>query len=488
MLAFCISCESPSAVHAQFYEVPISNNAYMANALNTSNPTSSILFTDTDGSQWICFADNGLTLEIAHYVLGTGTTVTNPGLAVWSTNDQHNACTIAVDLNGSIWVCYDQHVSPMNCYKSNAARNPAAFTKISPLVNSTNENSVTFPLLFTNPTTHALYLIYLQGTGFGSERGFFYCYNAGTTTWSGCPGTSTNGQMFSNSFPSTWISGLPQWDKTTGRLWFNWQWQDGTAPNWNCGDATSWPCAEWLVGWTGNGFVDIHGTTVTLPMTPTNPNPVVSIHSGIAPSFSILDSFSIDANEVAWMPFIDVDGSGFLQVYVTSANLSTGTAGSIVQLTSNASVFNPPAYAGWLGPSQGAGGNCNNAPYSCGENVQSVTAISSGTCTYVSYADIFNWYAGQAAFKSCNNFSSSTFLYLTRKFNPNIIIYPDQVHNFNDGTIAFMFMDSNDGQFRFSSAFVGGAPGVSQLTMIVIPTNTPNITNAVFSGSWSMTN
>lgn len=452
-------------------------NAYWANSLNTSNPTSSMLFTDSDDSQWGCFANTSPIVPYVFHVVGSTITITNTGLSAWSTNDQHNPCTLAIDLNGFIWMCYDQHVTALNCYKSNSARNASAFTKVSPLVNSTNEASVTFPVLFTNPATHALYLIYLQGGGFQTERGFFYCYNAGTTTWAGCAGTSTNGQMFSNSFPTTWFSGLPQWDKTTGTLWFNWQWQDATTPFWNCGDATQWPCGEWLAGWTGSGFVDIHGSTVTLPMTPTNPNPVYSVRSGIAPSFSILDSFSIDANENAFMPYIDVDSNGFLQVYVVSANLHTGTAGSAVQLTSNNSVFTPPVGAGWLGPTIGSG--CATAPYSCGENVQSVTAVSSGTCTWITYPDIFNWGAGQAAYKSCNNFASSTFMYLSSRFNPNIIIFPDQVRNYTTGAISFLFQQSNDTQFRFST-FIASQPNLYEI--IWSPSGT-TINNARLGGA-----
>lgn len=433
-------------------------NAYWQNALNTSNPTNGTLFTDSDDSQWGCFANTSPIVPYVFHIVGSSVTVTNTGLAVWSTNDEHNACTLAIDSTGFIWLCYDQHVTALNCYKSNAVRNPSAFTKVSPLVNSTNEANVSFPVLFTNPATHALYLYYLQGTGFQTERGFFYCYNAGTTTWTGCPGTSTNGQMFSNSFPSTFNDGLPQWDKTTGTLWFNWEWQDNTTPFYNCGDPTAYPCAAWLAGWTGSGFVDIHGNAITLPMTPTNPNPVFSYHSGIGPSV-FTGAFAIDANENAVLPYIDVDGSGFLQVYVVTANVHTGTVGSAVQLTSNNSAFNPPAPAGWLGVSTF---NCTSAPYSCGVYIQGPTAVSNGTCTWVTYPDVFNWGAGQAAYKSCNNFSSSTFMYLTTRFNPNEIVYFDQVRNYTSGAISFMFQQSNDTQFRFST-FISTQPNLYEI-------------------------
>ena len=434
-------------------------NAYWANGLNVAASSSGELFTDSDGSRWGCYANTSPIVPIVFHIVGSTVTSTNPGLTAWSTNDTHNACTLAIDSSGFIWMCYDQHVTALNCYKSNSARNASAFTKVSPLVNSTNEANVTFPVLFTNPSTHALYLIYLQGTGFQTERGFFYCYNAGTLTWSGCAGTSTNGQMFSNSFPSTWLQGLPQWDKTTGYAWFSWQWQDATTPFWNCGDATAYPCAEWTVGWTGSGFVDIHGNAIALPMTPTNPNPAVTIHSGIGPSFSILDSTSIDSNETLFMPFIDVDVNGFLQIYVTWANLHTGTTGGPIQLTSNNSVFNPPSGAGWLGPSN----NCANAPYSCGEYVGTVAAISSGACTWVTYPDWFNWGNGLAAYKSCDNFSSSTFVYLSSRFSPNENIFPDQVRNYTTGAISLLFEQTNNTQFNFST-FISSQPNLYEIT------------------------
>jgi BNR repeat-containing family member len=455
-------------------------NAYYQNALNTSNPTGSMLFTEQDGSQWGCFAANpGISLTIFH-IVGMAVTFTNPGLPVFSSNDQHNACTIALDANNFVWLCYDQHVTPLNCYKSATPRNVSVMSKVSPLVNSTNEAQVTFPLLFTNPVTHALYLIYLQGGGFQSEDAYFYCYNVDTTTWSGCLGTGVNGKMF-NPTPtvSTWISGLPQWDKTTGYLWFNWQWQSGTTPFWNCGDNTRWPCAEYLVGWTGNGFIDIQGNVVSLPMTQTSPSPVYIVRTGTAPSFSILDSFSIDTNGTAFMPYIDVDNNGFLQVYVVSSNLHTAATKTAVQLTNNTSVFTPPPSAGWLGTTHG----CANTPYSCGENVQSVTAVSSGTCTWITYPDIFNWGAGQAAYKSCDNFKTSTFMYLTTRFNPNIIIFPDQVRNYTTGTIAFLFQTSNDVQFRFST-FINTQPAMYEI--IWSPGGSSLSGNAGLSGSASL--
>lgn len=431
-------------------------NAFWTNSVNTTQPTASMLFTDTDDSQWGCFANTTPEIPIVFHIVGKYITYNNPGLATWSTTDQHNSCTIAIDVNGFIWMCYDQHVTPLNCYKSNSVRNASAFTSAGTLVNATNELYTTFPMLFTNPVTHALYLMYIQGSGFKSERGFFYCYNG--ATWSGCPGTATDGQMMSNSFPSTLLFSIPQWDKGTGNLWFAWCWQDNTTPYYNCGDPTQWPAAIWTVGWTGSGFIDIHGSTVTLPMTPTNPNPAVVIHSGTGPSTNFSGGYSIDANGELFAPFDDADSNNYLQEYVAMVNVRTGVSGGIVQLTANNSIFTPPVGAGWLGSTNG----CAGPPYGCGVYIQSATAFSAGTCTWVTYADIFNWGAGHAAYKSCDNFATSTFMYLTTRFNPNIVVYPDQVRNYNSGAMAFLFQQSNDVQYRFST-FISSQPNLYEI-------------------------
>jgi BNR repeat-containing family member len=426
-------------------EIPITPNggfdAFYTNSLNTSNPTSSMLFTDQDGSQWGCFTGSPGNVPVIYHIIGMTLTITNPGLAVWSTTDQHNSCALALDKNGFIWMCYDQHVTPMNCYKSAAARNASSMSKVSPLVNSTTEASVTFPVLFKNPVTNELYLTFQKGGGAGGQQ-YFYHYNAGSTTWEAAAGT-TGGQLanyLASSAGATFLSGLPQWDKTTGNLWFAYNVSEAAAPNWNCGGDPGSPCGWYLLGWNGASFIKWDGTAQSLPLTLSNTSPWYTISSGARPDFSVLDSVSIDNSGTIFLPYLDSDASNFLQVYVlVCAHQSPCTRR---QLTNNSVTFVPPAPAGWLGPTAGTNG---------GQNLQSITAVSSGACTYVTYADIFNWGAGQAAYKSCNGFSSSTFLYLTTRFNPNEIVFPDQTRNYTTGAIAFLFQQSNDVQFRFST-------------------------------------
>lgn len=383
------------------------------------------------------------------------------------------------------------HTNALNCYKSNTVNNASAFTKVTTFVNSTVEASITFPLLFTNPANGALYFTFEKGGGANGLQ-YFYCYNVNTTTWSGCSGTATNGQMFNNTTiggGTTFLSGLPQWDKTTGYLWFKWEWSQSVTPFWNCGDTAGGgvPCGPSLLGWTGSGFINLAGTAQTMPLQQTGSPPVVTVHANIGPSYHVLDSISIDSNENLYMPYIDVDGSGFLQVYVIVANLHTGTVGSAIQLTSNNSAFNPPASAGWLGINPNT---CTTAPYSCGSYTQAVTAIAVGSCAHVTYADIFNWGAGQADFYSCNAFSTNTFQYITTRFSPNQIIFPDAVKLYTQGTISYMFIADNDVQFAFSTVVGNGVVGsttpsvdLGKLVLVTVGDNPSTVTNATVTNA-----
>jgi hypothetical protein len=444
-----------------------SGTGYWKNALNTSNPTGSVLFTDTDNSQWLCFGeDNGASsalISIAHIVNGQVQIFHGLGLPLFSVAglpaDQHNACSIALDKNGYIHLTYDQHNSPLKYYKSTLPRFPMAWSALLSML-GTNETVVTFPLLFTNPVNGELYFTFQKGGG-ASDDQYFYHYNVGIATWEAAAGTGAAGALTNynalNSLP-VFLSGLPQWDKS-GNLWFNWQLGNDTTPFFGCGSGAAtphYPCGQYLVEWNGNSFVKFGGGAQSMPITLANLSPVYTVNTGNEPNFTILDSISIDSNGTLFLPYSDVDGSGFLQVYVVESS-----TGSFVnhQLTNNTFAFTPPVGAGWLGP---------GSPSLPGGHVQSITAFSSGTCTYVMYPDIFNWGNGEIAHKSCNNFSSFSSSYITTRFNPNQIIFPDQVRAYN-GTLSFLFQYSNDVQFRFATVFNSSSVDIGK-TWVITPT------------------
>ena len=435
-----------------------SGTGYWGNALNTSNPIASVLFSDTlDNSQWLCFGEDAgasaPAISIAHIISGKVQIFHGLGLPSFSVAslpaDQHNACSIALDKNGYIHLTYDQHNSALKYYKSTLPRFPLAWSGLLSML-GTNETVVTFPLLFTNPVNSELYFTFQKGGGSADDQ-YFYHYNAGTTNWEAAAGTGTAGALtgYGATLP-VFLSGLPQWDKTTGNLWFNYQLGNDTTPFFGCGSPTNYPCGQYLLGWNGTSFIKFGGGAQTVPTTLANFLPVYTVSSGNEPNFTILDSISIDTNGTFFLPYADVDGSGFLQVYVLESS-----TGSFVkhQLTSNSSTFAPPVGAGWLGP---------GSPLDPGGHIQSLTAFSKGTCTWVTYPDIFNWGNGQIAYKSCNNFASSTSSYILPRFNPNQIIFPDQVRAYN-GTVSFMFQNSNDTQFRFSTVFTSSSPDIGKI-------------------------
>lgn len=462
----------------------LSTNTYWKSSLNTSNPLGGALFTDTvDNSQWACFAeDNGASsVKLAIVHIANGKIVTymhDSSLPLFTVaggpanEDQHNGCSIALDKNGFIHVTYDQHTSPLKYFKSTFPRFPYAWSGPLTMVNATVENSITFPVLFSNPANGELYFTFEKGGGYNAAQ-YFYHYNAATPAWEASTGTAAGGQITSNTggtnaTVAAFNSGLPQWDKTigvnggAGNLWFNFQFSAADGPGTNCGGTLN-PCGEYLLGWNGSSFVKPGGAAQTVPVAYTA-TPAYTVNATADNNFTVFDSFSIDSNRTFFLPYLTADSNGFLQVYVVE-----NSTGSFIkhQLTSNSSVFNPPVGAGWLGP--GAPATCTGGVSVCpGLWVQSVTAISSGTCTWVTYSDIFNWANGHIAIKSCDNFHSSTSSYWTTRFNPNQIIFPDQVRNFNTGGISFLFQYSNDVDIRFSTMFSASSVDIGKIWLETI--------------------
>lgn len=476
ILLLSLSAQAQSVAETVVMPTGAIFSGYWANSLNTSNPTGSVVFTDkSDQSQWLCFAEDqnasSPKLSVAHVVNGA-VTVAHNVLTTWSTTDQHNACSIALDNNGFIHLTYDQHVSPLNYFKSVHPRDPWSWTGPLSML-GTNESSITFPLLFSNPANGEVYFTFQKGGGASADQ-YFYHYKLSTTTWEAAAGTGTGGAITAYN-PTTplpvFVDGLPQWDKS-GNLWFSYMLGDDTTPFFGCGSPTHYGCGEYVLGWNGTSFIKIGGAAQTVPITLANFSPVYTINSGNEPGITILDSVSIDANNNLWKPWADTDGSGRLQVFVLGANVATGVVGTPIQLTSNSSVFSPPMGAGWLGP---------GSPPEPGDYIQSITAFSSGTCTWVTYADIYNWGNGQIAFKSCNNFASSTSSYITARFNPNQIIFPDQVRNYLDGSMSFLFMYSNDTQFRFSTLFSSSSADIGKIWLMTMEPG-----KLSFSGSMSI--
>jgi BNR repeat-containing family member len=436
------------------------DNGFWQNSLNTSNPTSGAVFTAKDGSQWICFAQirnrtpaASPDINIAHIVNGK-VTLTSPVLPFWTTTDQHNGCSIALDKNGFVHLTYDMHVSPLNYYKSVNPNDGSSFIGPLPML-GTNENGLTFPVLFTNPVSGELYFTFQHGGGANGVQ-YFYHYNAGTSSWEGAAGTGVAGNLTAYAQPpagATFLSGLPQWDRTTGNLWFSYQ--IGPQSAGPCGTDNTTPpnpCGEYLLGWNGTSFLKFGGAAQSMPVTYANSAPVYVVSPGADPAFMILDSVAIDSNGTFFLPYGTTDANGFIQFYVLESS-----TGAFVrhQILSNTSVFVPPVAAGWLGP--------GTAP---SQFIQRLTAVSSGTCTWVSWADIFHWGAGQIAVKSCDNFATLQTWYLTTKFNPNGIIFPDQVRNYRDGSISFLFEQVNDVQFAFSTFINATSPDLGKISII----------------------
>jgi BNR repeat-containing family member len=487
LLCSALICQATTYLSSTSLSVTPTNLGFWYNSINTSNPTAGITTDVASGTQWVCYAQEqsvgnssaAPNLTIAKIAPNGAVTIYTPASLPANTNtDQHDACSIALDTNGYIHVTYNMHVSPQVYYRSNNPNDASVFTAQAMLNNgcsSTSTGSITFGLLFTNPTNGALYYTAQCGGGSYGQQ-LFYSYNVGTTTWSAASGTSTNTNaecssacagMLANYTVSglggaTFLSGLPQWDKTTGYLWFAFNVSANTLANGNCGSSNGGATCGWyLLGWTGSSFIKWDGTAQALPVTLANSSPWYTVNATEDSNFTVLDSVSIDNNGTIFLPYITEDGSNYLQVYALSCPHQTACTSH--QLTSNASVLTPPVSAGWVSGCPGT------TPGLC---IQSVTAISVGTCTWVAYPDIFNWGAGEAAFYSCNNFSTNTFEYLTANFNPNGIIFPDQVQEYN-GKITYIFEQVNDVQYRFSTFVNPGSPNIGQIMLTTLTNISP---------------
>ena len=243
----------------------LASNGYSGNHNNPNTVRwNAITSVDLGGTiyQAACFWDGEGDLIIGKRVLDGAWTLYDTGVNITG-NDNHDVCTIGLDPNGYIHVCYDMHAEPLKYRRSDAAISSWTGTLTATLsMVGTNESSVTYPTFLNDPAGN-LYFIFRDGTS-GDGDLYLYKYTHGTTTWAAAAGT-TAGKVINGIASSV----NPYWEHpcfdadfgSGGYLHLSWHWRTTMA------SGNEDRC---YVKWDGTVWVKADGTSQTIPITQAN--------------------------------------------------------------------------------------------------------------------------------------------------------------------------------------------------------------------------
>lgn len=222
--------------------------------------------------QAICFWNSSGNLVIGKRTLdGAWTLYTYNGGGGLATiaitaGDNHNVCSIGIDPDGFIHVCYDMHAVALKYRKSDAAINTWTGTLGDAIsMVGTNESSVTYPTFVNDPAGN-LYFLFRDGASANGDL-FMYKYTHGTTTWAGVAGTTAgkliDGKVSNPDCSAYWDH--PCFDDDFGSGGFfhlSWHWR----VTGNSGGNEDL-C---YVKWDGTNWKKANGDAQTVPITQAN--------------------------------------------------------------------------------------------------------------------------------------------------------------------------------------------------------------------------
>lgn len=320
---------SPSASNYPVRADTLSSSGYGTTRVNPGsirwNAISSVTITGTT-YQATCFWDNNGKLVIGKRVLdGAWTLYTQSSISI-SQVDNHNSCTLGIDPNGFIHICYDMHHVALNYAKSNAAIptwTGTVSTGLSML--GTNEGSVTYPTFINDPAGN-LYFLFRDGQA-GNGDLYMYKYNHGATTWAGVAGTTAgkliDGKTASPTRNAYWDH--PCFDSNFGsggyfHISFHWR---------VTGDASGANRDLCYARWDGTNWKKSDGTAQTVPITHANCE-IVDNTSGANNGLTGLNGLYSDSNGHPHIAYPKTVGS-FRQLMYAYHN---GASWTLSQLTS----------------------------------------------------------------------------------------------------------------------------------------------------------
>lgn len=427
----CSSCAPAISQAVPHATSPVSvAGGYWASSLNVVSVAKNSLAT-CGANQFIGWIDSSLVINITKRVLSTSVmTNYNTGIAL-SDGNEHKVVALACDKNGFIWLAYDMFITPVILRRSTNAGDPSAFNApLSPVINATDEALATYPMFMNKPSDNDLcFTFQAQAPVINSQ--YLYCYNADTTTWSRATGSdATNpGLVFmgdAGQNQTFYLNGIPKWDPS-GNLWFS-----ATLRTNSCDGRD-----QYLLEWTGTAFKKLDGSAQTIPATASNQTAVLTT---TCPT-QIQDDFSIDSAGTIFVGYVMPDGSSNLQEYVAETHTSSTTL-TAHQLTINST---PTTTTNTIPP-----------PYS--------TNFSIGTTTWTCYPDAFSAYKGLVCWRSNDNYATSTKIYVTDDYNPNMTLNYDPALLSTTKRLSFLFQNTND--ITYGAQYVdSGTPGIGQITI-----------------------
>jgi hypothetical protein len=178
------------------------------------------------------------------------------------------------------------------------------------MVQSVNEQEVTYPLFFNDPAG-TLYFMFRDGVS-GNGNSYFYIYDEGATTWSAAAGTGSNGKLLDGKNSSGLESPYwwnPVFDDDFGlggymHLFYSWR-SDGSSGQYNHDIG--------YVRWDGTDFTTEADSSATTPITTANDNVVqsIAVNSGLQNT----GRMDADGNGRPHLAYLRSDGNGWAQLW-----------------------------------------------------------------------------------------------------------------------------------------------------------------------------
>jgi hypothetical protein len=274
----------------------------------SGHPVAFSLLTRGD-QQLAAFYDDKEAMTIAQRTLGTNTwkLVRLPTTLGW---DSHNYVTMAIDAGGFIHVAGNMHAVPLIYFRSTRTLDISSFARVAPMVDTTTEQSCTYPQFFRGPTGDLVFA-YRDGAS-GNGNYIFNTYNQTTSAWRRLINTPLIDGRATNvsAYPVGPILGPDGWYHIV------WVWRD--SPNAESNHDLSYAKSRDLVTWQrGSGT----GATLTLPITPATGDVVDPVPAG-GGIINNNTKIGFDAQNQPIIAYHKYDAAGNTQLY--NARLESG--------------------------------------------------------------------------------------------------------------------------------------------------------------------
>jgi len=205
-------------------------------------------------------------------------------LTISNTDDSHDHVAIGFDDADRMHIAYDMHTSALKMVRMPTA-NSVLGTPVSetPLVNSSNESTATYPSFMKRPSDGKLFFMFRKGSS-GNGTVYLYVFDSGAGTWAAATGTSTDGLLVTStdSGGDGTVNAYGYDPAFVGDVGtFKMVWRETTA------DTTNKNPFAFKYNFSTGAVTKMDGTSQTVPISTANCDTIVSKASGTSLSAAI---------------------------------------------------------------------------------------------------------------------------------------------------------------------------------------------------------